>query len=155
MGLGLLQTNSDFLMSMDIDVYYADSEQDDYGSEVNTWTLDQTLRGYAEVLGAVDQEALKTGTFFEYRDRLIGRTKKDPRISSSGISYPVTSILLTNIRDHKTQLSFYNEAYGEREGLPTLYEAFAIEPYVNPWNQIEYWKILFNRSDLQALIESD
>jgi hypothetical protein len=144
---------SNAIMAMDIDVYYGDSEQDDYGRENNTWTFDQTLTGYIEILGAVSQDALKVGTFFEYKDKLIGRAESDPRINSAGVAYPITSILITNIRDKKSQVPFYNEVYGERAGLPSLYEVFAIEPYVNPWNQIEYWKIMLNRSETQGLIE--
>ena len=141
-----------FLYSMDLDFYYGDSIQDEYGNEVNDWVLDQTLSGYAEILGAVDTEAIKAGTFTQYKDKLIGRTTVDPRTSSSGIQYPITSILVTNIRDKNTQTSFYNESYGERGGMPTLYDVYAIEPYVNPWNVVEYWKILLNRSDTQNVL---
>lgn len=145
---------SDFLFSMYLDIYYATEKQNKYGQEEKNWCLNQTLDGYVEVLGSVDKEALKTGRFFEYSDKLIGRTKKDPRISINGIYYPITSILVTNIRDKKSNESYYIEAAGQREADPTVYEVFAIEPYVNPWNDIEYWKILFNRSDIQSLEET-
>lgn len=138
---------------MSLDFYYATESQDKYGIEEKTWRWDQTLDGYAEILGSVDKEALKTGKFNEYEDKLIGRTKADPRISINGIYYPITSILVTNIRNTKNSQEYYIEAAGDREGKSTVYEVFAIEPYVNPWNEIEYWKILFNRSDTQALDE--
>ncbi len=145
---------SDLLFSMSMDFYYASEQQNKYGQEEKIWEFDQTLAGYAEILGAVDKEALKTGKFFEYNDKLIGRTKVDPRVSINGIYYPITSILVTNIRDKKTCQPYYIEAAGEREGKSTIYEVFAIEPYVNPWNEIEYWKILLNRSDTQSLAET-
>ena len=138
---------------MSLDFYYATETQDKYGIEDKSWQWDQTLQGYAEILGSVDKEALKTGKFNEYEDKLIGRTKVDPRLSINGIYYPITSILVTNIRNTKTSDEYYIEAAGEREGKSTIYEVFAVEPYVNPWNEIEYWKILFNRSDTQALDE--
>jgi hypothetical protein len=139
---------------MSMDIYYATERQDKYGQEEKIWRFDQTLEGYAEILGAVDKDALKIGKFFEYEDKLIGRTKKDPRLSVNGIYYPITSILITDIRDRKTCTPYYIEAAGEREGKSTIYEVFAIEPYINPWNQIEYWKIMFNRSDTQSLDET-
>lgn len=146
---------TDFKFPMLLDIYYATESQDKYGQEVKTWQLDQTLEGYAEILGSVSKNALKTGQFFQYEDKLIGRTKKDPRVSINGIYYPITSILITNIRDkNNCEQEYYIEAAGEREGKSTIYEVFAIEPYVNPWNQIEYWKILFNRSDTQSLGET-
>lgn len=144
---------SNFLFSMSMDLYYATEEQNKYGMEEKTWRWDQTLKGYAEILDSVDKNAIKTQMFNQYGDKLIGRTLADPRISLNGIYYPITSILITNIRNAKTCEEYYIEAAGEREGKSTIYEVFAIEPYVNPWNKIEYWKILFNRSDTQALSE--
>lgn len=144
---------TDFKFPMSLDIYYATEEQDKYGAEIKRWVCDQTLDGYVEILGSVDKEALKTGKFNEYEDKLIGRTKKDPRTSLEGFLYPITNILVTNIRNKKTNQEYYIEAAGDREGQSTVYEIFAIEPYVNPWNEIEYWKILLNRSDVQGFDE--
>lgn len=144
---------TDFRFPMSFDIYYATETQDKYGMEDKSWQWDQTLVGYAEILGSVDKNALKTQMFNQYEDKLIGRTKVDPRLSLNGIYYPITSILITNIRNTKSGEEYYIEAAGDREGQSTIYEIFAIEPYVNPWNEIEYWKILFNRSDTQALDE--
>lgn len=138
---------------MYLDIYYSTESQDKFGKEIKDWCLNKTVLGYAEILGAVDKDGLKAGQFFEYLDKLIGRTKEDPRVSIEGINYPITNILITNIRDAKTGQEFYKESSGEREGESTLYEVMAVEPYVNPWNQIEYYKILFNRSDRQVLLD--
>lgn len=143
----------DNLFSMNLDIYYATESQDKFGKEIKEWTLDRTLSGYAEILGAVDKDGLKASQFFEYEGKLIGRTKEDPRISMQGINYPITSIIITNIVDKKTGLQFYTESYGDRSGESTIFEIMAVEPYVNPWNEIEYYKILFNRSDKQVIID--
>jgi len=135
------------IFSMNLDIYYSTESQDDFGIENKTWRLDQTLLGYAENLGAVEKDSLKNNMFFEYENKLIGRTQKDPRISLEGVSYPITSMLITNIQDARNGTVFYTESNGE----PTIYEITAVEPYVNPWNEIEYYKILFNRSDRQDL----
>lgn len=141
----------DNLFSMDMDIYYSTESQDTFGREVKEWTLNKTSRGYAEILGAVDKDGIKNSSFFEYEGKLIGRTKEDPRISVEGINYPITSILITDIRDAKTGTQFYTESSGDRSGESTIFEIMAVEPYVNPWNEIEYYKILFNRSDRQVL----
>jgi hypothetical protein len=132
---------------MNLDIYYSTESQDDFGIENKSWRLDQTLLGYAENLGAVEKDSLKNNMFFEYENKLIGRTIKDPRVSLEGIYYPITNILITNIQDVKNKTIFYIES----DGRPTVYELTAVEPYVNPWNEIEYYKILFNRSDRQDL----
>jgi hypothetical protein len=132
---------------MSLDLYYSSESQDDFGIEEKSWRLDQTLSGYAEPLGAVERDGIKNNRFFEYENKLIGRTKKDPRVSVEGFYYPITSILITNIKDTKTN----TDLYIEDEGNPIIYEVLSVEPYINPWNEIEYYKIFFNRSDRQEL----
>jgi hypothetical protein len=141
----------DSLFSMKMDIYYSIESQDKFGKEVKSWFLDRTIIGYAEVLGAVEKDGLKASYFFEYTGKLIGRSKEDPRISMDGLNYPITSIIITNIADAKTGKELYTESAGERSGQSTIFEVSAIDPYVNPWNDIEYYKILFNRSEVQVL----
>lgn len=139
------------LFSMSMDIYYSTESQDKFGKEVKSWNLDRTVLGYAEILGAVNRDGLKSSQFFEYEGKLIGRTKEDPRVSMEGINYSITSMIMTNIVDAKTGVEFYTESYGNRSGESTIFEIMAIEPYINPWNEIEYYKILFNRSDKQVI----
>lgn len=142
----------DLLFSMKMDIYYSAESQDKFGKEVKTWIFDRSELGYAEILGSVSKDGLKNSQFFEYEGKLIGRVKKDPRVSYNGISYPITSMIITNIRDASTDQEYYTESYGERSGESTVFEIMAVEPYVNPWNEIEYYKILFNRSDKQVIV---
>ena len=137
--------------SMNMDIYYSTESQDKFGKEVKEWHLDRTSSGYAEILGAVDKDGLKVSQFFEYEGKLIGRTRNDPRTSTEGLNYPITSIIITDIRDAKTGLHLYTESAGDRSGESTIFELMAVESYVNPWNEIEYFKILFNRSEMQVL----
>jgi hypothetical protein len=139
------------LFNMNLDIYYAKKKQDRYGEKLKDWYLDQTLRGFVETVGSED----KSKTFFEYKGQLVGRTIQDPRVSIEGFSYPITDVLVTNIRDIKTCTEFYIETYGERKGESTLYEISAIEPHVDPFNRIEYWRLFLNRIDAQVLINSD
>jgi len=134
---------------MSFDVYYAQGKQDKYGKIDKQWKFDQTLRGFAETVKTEDTSK----TFFEYKGKLIARTKEDPRISINGLQRPITDILLTNIKDVKTCKEFYLETAGERKGKSTLYEISAIEPHVGPFNVIEYWRLFLNRMDAQVLIK--
>lgn len=141
----------DTLFSMKMDIYYSKESQDKFGKEVKDWTYDRTAIGYAQLLGAVETDSIKNNQFFEYENKLVGRTKQDPRISMEGFNYPITSILITNICDANTGTVFYTESSGERAGESTIFDIMAVEPYVNPWNEIEYYKILFARSDRQVI----
>jgi hypothetical protein len=135
---------------MDLDIYYSSSLQDKYGAKNKDWGFDQTLRGYVETVSSED----KSKTFFEYKGKLVGRTKKDPRIDSDGLEHSVTDILITDIKDVKTGVEYYLETSGPRVGRSTLYELTAIEPFVDPFNRIEYWRIFLNKIDSQVLISN-
>lgn len=143
----------DTVFSMRMDVYYAVETQDRFGRMSKDWIFNQTLSGFAEVVGAVDRETLQTGKFFEYTEKLIGRSKVDPRIDSSGQYFPINNIRITDIRDANNETEFFIEAAGERQGLSTLYDILAVEPYVNPWNEIEYYKIMFSRTQTQEALD--
>lgn len=145
----------DFLFSMNMDVYYAVENQDQFGTEVKTWVFNRSILGYAEILGSVDRDAIKNNQFFEYEGKLIGRSKEDITKALNSDRYPISSIFITNIRDANTGVHFYKEPFGDRRDLSTLFEINAVEPYVNPWNEIEYYKILFNRSDTQILLPGE
>ena len=145
----------DFLFSMNLDIYYGITNQDQFGNEIKTWVFNRTTTGYAEILGAVSKDGLKNNQFFEYEGKLIGRSKEDPTLALNSDKYPISSVIITNIRDIDTQTHFYKEHYGDRRNLSTLFEILAVEPYVNPWNEIEYYKILFNRSDEQKILPGE
>lgn len=147
-----MDCTENLFFSMNLDIYYSVENQDKFGKDVKTWTVDRTVLGYAEIMGSVSKDGLKSGQFFEYEGKLIGRTKEDPRTSLEGINYPITSIIITNICGATSGQEFYTESSGDRSGLSTIFEIMAIEPYVNPWNEIEYYKILFNRSDKQVIV---
>jgi len=139
------------LFNMYFDVFYANKSQDKYGKAQKQWEFYKTVRGFAETVGSED----KSKTFFEYKGKLVGRLKEDIRVSESETLYPVTDILITNIRDIKTSVEYYIETAGERSGLSTVYEIEAIEPHIDPFNRIEYWRLFLTKSDTQVLREYD
>jgi hypothetical protein len=137
------------LFNMELDIYYAKKHQNKYGEQVKDWKFDHNLRGFAETVKSED----KSKMFFEYKGQLLARTEKDPRLSLEGFQYPITDILITGIKDVKTYQEFYIETYGERKGKSTLYEISAIEPHIDPFNRVEYWRLMLNRLDAQVLIK--
>jgi hypothetical protein len=133
---------------MNLDLYYASSNQDKYGNKEKNWQFEKTVRGYVETVASDD----KSKTFFEYRGKLVGRLEKDPRIDSEGFMHAVTDILVTDIKDIKSDVEYYIETSGPRIGQSTLYELTAIEPFIDPFNRIEYWRIFLNKLDVQVLV---
>jgi hypothetical protein len=81
---------------------------------------------------------------------LYGRTQTDLRKSSSGEYYPMSNILIKNIRGLEGDDSFFIETVGGYSGKSTIYEIKANQPYVGPFNKVDYFKIQLERSDIQG-----
>ena len=142
---------------MHVDIYYAYEEQDSYGKMTKQWMLDRTE--HCSIFSISDKSNDENFTFdtnrrgkefYKFETMLYGRTQTDLRKSSSGEYYPMSHILVKNIRGLETDDSFFIETISGYEGEPTIYELKANQPYVGPFNSIEYYKIQLERSDIQG-----
>lgn len=141
---------------MHTDVYYSSETQDDYGKMVKTWTFDRVE--HCSIFSISDKANDENFTFsssaskdfFMLETMLYGRTQTDLRKSSSGEYYPLSNILIKNIRGLESDDPFFIETVGGYVGTPTVYELKANQPYVGPFNTIEYFKIQLERSDIQG-----
>lgn len=141
---------------MHCDVYYSIETQDDYGKMVKQWFFDRTE--HCSIYSISDRSnddnftfnSASNDIFFKLETMLYGRTEKDLRKSSNGEYYPLSNILINNIRGLETDDSFFIETVGGFVGTPTLYEIKANQPYVGPFNKVDYYKIQLERSDIQG-----
>ena len=141
---------------MHCDVYYSIESQDDYGKMVKTWFFDRTE--HCSIFSISDRSNDENFTFnpanndifFKLETMLYGRTETDLRKSSNGEYHPLSNILINNIRGLEDDSSFFIETVGGFIGIPTLYEIKANQPYVGPFNSIDYYKIQLERSDIQG-----
>lgn len=146
----MLCDTTDFMYPLLADVFYPIVKQDGYGSVNKQWVLDKTIacslssitrRGKAEV--APNVELLVDGM-------LIGKVRKDLRISSSNNTNSITNIIVTNVRDTNGNV-VYLETSGPRKDKGTIFEVATNEPVVGPFGDVEYWRILLRRSDNQGV----
>lgn len=142
--------STDFIYPMLADIYYPIVNQGVYGEVKKEWVLDRTVACNATSIGGAGKEDVKPEMFLQYENKLIARTRTDLRISSRKSHEATTNILVTNIRSANGEL-LYKETAGPRSGKGTIYEIGTIEPYVNPFGQIEYYKILLRRTESQAV----
>jgi hypothetical protein len=142
---------------MHVDIYYAVEEQDSYGKMTKKWLLDRTE--HCSIFSISDKANDENFTFdtnrggkefFKLETMLYGRTQTDIRKASDGVYHPVSHILVKNIRGLETDPSFFIETVGGYVGQPTIYEIKANQPYVGPFNNIEYYKVQLERSDIQG-----
>jgi hypothetical protein len=149
-------TCTDIFFPMKCDIYYATEDQDKYGKIDKKWvqgnTLDCSL--YIEETTRNKDFAFENQRFFKLDGYLVGRTKKDPRLSDVGSFYPMSHILITNIRGGNcNEELFFFESTETYEKRPTIYELRSCQSYVGPYSTIEYFKLTLERSDTQELNE--
>ena len=141
---------------MECDIYYASEDQDKYGKINKKWTLENTLSCalYTPNDKKADDFRFEDQKFFKLDGFVVGRTKQDPRKTDTESYYPMSHILITNIRGGgcEDQLLFY-ESTETYEQKPTIFELRSCQPYVGPYSTIEYFKLVLERSDTQELNE--
>jgi hypothetical protein len=141
---------TDFMYPMMADIYYPVISQTDYGQATKKWVLDRTIILNATPVGGAGQEDIKPEIFLQYDNKLVGRVKEDPRISTSNGSNAITNILVANIRNAQEVL-IYKETAGVRAGRGTIYELGTVEPFTGPFGSIEYYKMLLRRAENQTV----
>jgi len=141
---------TDFLYPMKADVYHPIIKQTQYGQATKDWVYDRTIICNATSVGGAGTENIKPETFLQYENKLIARTKQDPRTASTGADNAATNILITNVRDSEDRL-IYKETAGPRAGRGTIYEVATVEPFTGPFKNIEYYKMLWRRTENQTV----
>jgi len=140
----------DFMYPMKADLYYATMKQSEYGQPKKTWIFDRSIVCNATPLGGASKEEIKPEVFLQNNGQLIARTKTDPRTSSQESNSAITNILVTNIRN-AGDVVIYRETAGPRSGRATIYEFATVEPFVGPFGDIQYYKILWRRAENQSV----
>jgi hypothetical protein len=141
---------TDFMYPMLADIYYPMVTQGAYGEIKKEWVFDRTVACNATSIGGAGTEDIKPEVFLQYENKLIARTRKDLRLSSLEINEAVTNILITNIRSPSGTI-LYRETAGPRSGRGTIYEIGTLEPFIGPFGDTEYYKMLWRRTESQAI----
>ena len=140
----------DFLFPLYADIYYPIITQGGYGEIKKDWVFDRTIICNATPVGGAGQEDIKPEVFLQYENKLVARAKSDIRISSQENKQAATNILITNIRTSDGTV-IYKETAGPRSGRGTIYEIATVEPFLGPFNSIEYYKMVWRRTENQAV----
>jgi hypothetical protein len=135
---------------MKADIYFPILTQGDYGQPKKDWVFDRTIVCNATSVGGLGSEDIKPDNFLKYENKLIARTKEDPRLSSNNANNATTNILITNIRDASDSV-IYKETAGARSGKGTIYEVATVEPFTGLFGYTEYYKMLWRRAENQTV----
>ena len=141
---------TDFIYPMKADIYYPIITQSEYGQAKKEWVFDRTVSCNATTVGGAGDVELKPEVFLQYDGKLIARSKIDLRTSSNNSDNAISNILITNIRSSNDTL-IYKETAGPRAGRGTIYEVGTLEPFIGPFGDIEYYKMLWRRTENQTV----
>ena len=139
----------DFAFPMLADVYHPIVEQGAYGNVKKTWVLDRTIACSFTPAGTAFKEEVTPNVNITQDKILIGRVKSDIRISSLEDRNSITNVIITNIKD-KNCNEIYTETVGPRAGKSTIFEIATHEPFIGPFGNAEYYKLIIRRSENQA-----
>lgn len=134
------------------DIYYATESQNDFGEIDREWELDRVIRVDMNMSTNYKDQQVQPDQFFWIQDMLNGMTPTDIRVSEGGTLYSLTNIIITNIRNTQDVVT-YSESAGERAGSPTLYEVSGLLPHSDPWGNVDYYKLVLKRSELQEFVD--
>jgi len=140
---------NDYMFPMAADIYYPIVEQGALGNVKKNWILDKSVAISVNPAGAAFKEEVVPNVNITKDSLLIGRIKKDIRVSSRNDNNAITNVIITNIRDRACN-EIYRETSGIRNGKSTIFEIATQEPFVGPFGDIEYYKIILRRSENQA-----
>ena len=140
---------NDFMFPMQADIFYPDVEQSAYGNITKTWKLDRKIACSFNPAGTAFKEEVTPNVDLTFDSLLVGRARKDIRVSSLQESFSITNIVISNISD-KNGNEIYLETAGPRKGKSTIFEVATIQPFNGPFGSIEYYKIILRRSENQG-----
>jgi len=144
------EDTSDFMYPMLADVYYPMINQGSYGEIKKEWVFDRIISCNANGVGGAGKEEIKPEVFIQHENKLVARSKTDVRISSRNTKESNTNILITNIRSSYGEL-LYKETSGPRAGRGSVYEIATLEPFIGPFGNIEYYKMVWRKTENQAV----
>lgn len=141
---------TDFTFPMIADIYYPIVEQGAFGNVEKQWVLDKAIPCNFNSAGTAWKEDVKPNVAIVQDSVLIGRVRTDLRVSSANAKNAITNVIVTNIRD-KNGNHIYKETAGPRVNKSTIFEIATLDPFVGPFGDIEYYKVVIRRSENQAV----
>jgi len=140
----------DFMYPLLADVYHPIVDQNVYGQIKKQWVYDRSIAVSFAPAGSAMDEDLKAKTFVKLENMLVGRARCDIRISKNGENNSLSNVLITNIRNKSNEL-VYLETSGERTGRGTIYEIATQDPFIDPFGDTSYYKLVIRRTENQGV----
>jgi hypothetical protein len=142
------------LFPMTADIYYAQTNQTDYGNVSKTWILDRNVK--CSMISEMSTRSfggeLKTkGTDFIYDSNAFFRTPEDIRKDSKGSYHPITAIAIANVKDPNGEEVWINGQNLKFQAGPvsSKYEVKTVVPTFSPDHTLRHWRVFISKSQNQ------
>jgi hypothetical protein len=132
---------------MTAEIYYAETKQNDFGAMEKTWVFDRKVKCSAiSVMSdkTLNSELKSTSSFFQYNSDIAFRLGENIQKKKNGTYYPITEILITNIKDINDNL-----VWTESEDNVTQYEIATFVPSFDAFNNLQFYRGYLTRSQKQ------
>jgi hypothetical protein len=137
----------DIFYPMSAEIFYAETKQDDFGTMKRTWVFDRVVP--CSAISAMSDKTLNselksTSSFFQYNSDIAFRTSEDLQRKKGKTYFPITEILITNIKDSNGQY-----VWTEWEDVRTQYEVQSFVPSYNSFHAVHFYRGYLTRSTKQ------
>lgn len=145
---------SEILFPMSAEIYYAQTNQAEYGNVVKNWVFAKSVKcsAISEMSNKSFNGELKTkGGDFIYDSSLYFRTPDDIRKDITGKYYPITAIAITEIADPNGEYVWINGQNKKNSPDPvsTKYEIKTIVPTFDYDHNLRHWRVYLSKSQTQ------
>jgi len=146
----MLPTSSlkDIFYPMTAELYYADSKQDELGVMKKSWVYDRTIKCSAISITSVgtslNAEIKNTNSLFELNSDIAFRTGENLQKKKNGTFYPITEILITDIKDSNGDY-VWEDILGKR----VQFEIKTFVPNYDFNHKVEFYRAFLARSKKQ------
>jgi hypothetical protein len=133
-------------------VYYSVLDQNAFGAVDREWVYDKDIMcSVVSAASLTNSKQLSPDIFMKYEDILIFRSPVDITRRSNDLPYPITEILISNIKNKSGDVLF-SEGIQEGKIAGTVYEITGIAPVFDAFDKIDHYKIMLARSDNQDAV---
>ena len=138
----------DIFYPMTAELYYAESKQNALGIIEKNWVYDRTIK--CSIISAMSDKTItgeikNTSSTFKYDSEVVLRTNSDIQEKKNGTIYPITEILITNIKDPLGRL-----VWREKDDKGSQFELKTFVPSYNYAHNVEFYRGYLSRSTKQA-----
>jgi hypothetical protein len=138
----------DIFYPMTAELYYSESKQNALGIVEKNWVYDRTIK--CSIISAMSDKTItgeikNTSSSFKYDSEVVLRTNSDIQEKHNGTIYPITEILITNVKDPSGRL-----VWREKNDKGSQFELKTFVPSYNYSHNVEFYRGYLSRSTKQA-----